>query len=549
MPSLRIEIPGVPTRTLPLAGQTLTLGRASDNSLTYPEDSVLSRRHLRIEADNGHWYVLDLGSKNGTLLNGRKLTERHKLTHGDALSAGSVTLTFETQAQREPDFARTIIFTPIQDEDTSSRTSVHMNLQQAVAAGKLQSALTSPTQAGTPRVQTLLDAGRELASHRPLEELFPKILSLALNAVGAERGVLLTKDGDNLNLRANHGDGFRISQSVRDRVLNGRESLLVVDVNQDEALMASRTIISSGVRSLMAVPLQTESQVIGLLYLDSSRFLKAFTQEDLTLATVLANIAAIRIEHAHFAERAQAEKILQNELRQAAEIQVSLFPAESPTIPGYDIAGMSVPCRSCGGDYFDYVDLEGGKLGVLLGDVSGKGLSAALLLAGLQARVHVLSEQSSQADDLMAKLNRRIAPAWPGNRFMTMCILSLDPASGEFTYCNAGHNPPWLLRANGQVETLTEGGPVLGILKNAPYRAAGGVMQPGDTLLLFTDGASEAENPAGTEIGENGVLDLLIAARHGTSSDIIRDVYDAVQRHLAGQPAADDVTLLAVRRL
>lgn len=547
MPALSIQAQGAPPRLLPLEGQPVTVGRSSDNTLNHPEDSVLSRHHLRIEPEAGGWYALDLGSKNGTLLNGRRLTERQKLTDGDVLSAGSVSLTYRDKT--EADFSRTVVFTASREGDAGSQTSVHMNLQQAVAARELQSALTAPTKAGTPRVQTLLDAGRELAGHRPLEELFPRILSLALGAVGAERGVLLTADEGELQVRAAHGEGFRISSSVRDRVLNGRESLLVVDVMQDEALMASRTIVSSGVRSLMAVPLQTESQVIGLLYLDASSFLKAFTQEDLTLATVLANIAAIRIEHARLVERAQAEKVLQNELRQAAEIQASLFPKESPKIDGYDISGMSVPCRSVGGDYFDYVELHGGKLGVLLGDVSGKGLSAALLLAGLQARVHVLAEQSSQADDLMSKLNRRIAPAWPGNRFMTMCILSLDPESGQFTYCNGGHNPPWLLRADGTAETLTVGGPVMGILKNAPYSAAAGVLNPGDVLLLFTDGASEAENPAGQEIGEDGVLELLRAVRGGPSSAIIRALYEAVCRHLNGAPAADDVTLLAIRRL
>lgn len=547
MPALWITAKGANARSLQLRAQPVTLGRATDNGLTFPNDAVLSRRHLSIEPDNGRWFAVDLGSKNGTLLNGQPLAARAELRDGDVLAAGGVTLTFSDEAPTA-DLAHTVVFSPSREGDLPVQPSVRMSLQQAVDAGELQNVLAAKSVTGAPRVQILLEAGRELAGHRPLDELFGRILDLALSAVGAERGVLMTLDGPELHLRAARGEGFRISTSVRDRVLNGRESLLVVDVSQDHALSLSNTIVSSGTRSLISVPLQTEDTVIGLLYIDSSSFLRPFSHEDLTLVTVLANIAAVRIQHARFIEMAQAEKVIQHELRQAADIQRGLHPTEPPRFPGYDIAGFSVPCYAVGGDYFDYVQLQNGRLGVLLGDVSGKGLSAALLLAGLQARVHVLAEQSSTADELMLKLNPRIAAAWPGNRFMTLCIFSLEPSTGHFTYCNAGHNPPFLLRANGDVETLTTGGPVMGILRNAPYSAASGVLHPGDTILLYTDGASEAENPAGQDLGEPGVLELLKSAGPRPSAEIVQHVYAAVSAHLAGAPAADDCTLLAIRR-
>lgn len=548
MPALRITAKGAEARSLQLRAQAVTLGRATDNGLTFPNDAVLSRRHLSVEPENGRWFASDLGSKNGTLLNGKPLTIRTELRDGDILTAGGVTLFYSEDAPL-PELEKTVVFSPAREDDSTTRASVRMSLQQAVAGPELTSVLSAPSITGAPRVQLLLEAGRELAGHRPLDELFGRILELALSAVGAERGVLMTLDGSDLHVRAARGEGFRISTAVRDRVLQGRESLLVVDTSQDLALAASQTIVSSGTRSLIAVPLQTEDTVIGLLYLDASRFLRSFSHEDLTLVTVLANIAAVRIQHARFIEMVQAEKVIQHELRQAAEIQRGLFPLDSPSFPGYDIAGLSVPCHAVGGDYFDYVHLQGGRLGVLLGDVSGKGLSAALLLAGLQARVHLLAEQSSTADELMCKLNPRIAAAWPGNRFMTLCIFVFEPATGEFTYCNAGHNPPFLLRSSGQVETLTVGGPVMGILKNAPFSAGSGVLHPGDTILLYTDGASEAENPAGKDLGEDGVLQLFQDAGPMPPADLIRHVYRAVSDHLSGAPAADDCTLLAIRRV
>lgn len=547
MPVLWITAKGAAARSLPLRAQPVTLGRATGNGLAFPEDPVLSRRHLTIEPAGGSWFAVDLDSKNGTLLNGRPLMARTELRDGDTLAAGGVTLTFAEESPATQ--SETVVFAPARQDDPAERSSVRMSLRQAVEASELQSVFSASSLTGAARVQLLLEAGRELAGHRPLDQLFPRILELALSAVGAERGALLTLDGADLHLRAARGGAFRISTSVRDRVLQGRESLLVSDVSQDHALSASHTLVSSGARSLIAVPLQTEDAVIGLLYLDASSFLRSFTHEDLALVTVLANIAAVRIQHARFIEMAQAEKLLQHELRQAAEIQSGLFPRHDPAFPGYEIAGLSVPCHAVGGDYFDYVELAGGRLGVLLGDVSGKGLSAALLLAGLQARVHLLAEHSSAADGLMRQLNPRIAAAWPGNRFMTLCILALEPATGQFNYCNAGHNPPFLLRANGDVETLTAGGPVMGILKSAPYSAASGTLYPGDTILLFTDGASEAEDPAGQDLGEPGVLELLRQAASQPPAELIRHICRAVSAHLAGAPAADDVTLLAIRRL
>src|ERR1700733_9278895 len=197
-------------------------------------------------------------------------------------------------------------------------------------------------------MRALIRAGRELAGNMPLAELFKLIMNLSVEAVGATRGVLMTLEGKELVVRAAHGEGFRISSAVRDRVINAKTSLLVRDARLDEAFAGRMSIVQQQIRSMLAVPLQTDDRVIGLIYLDSPHFVHEFTKEDLNLLTVMANVAAIRIEHARLAEVEQAERVLARDLEQAAEIQRGLLPACAPVVPGVDLAGYNAACRTVG---------------------------------------------------------------------------------------------------------------------------------------------------------------------------------------------------------
>ncbi|MCX6623832.1 MAG: GAF domain-containing protein, partial [Acidobacteria bacterium] len=253
----------------------------------------------------------------------------------------------------------------------------------------------------------------ELVDRRPLDELFPLILDLAANAVQASRGVLMLEDGGKLTTRAARGDRFEISRTVRDRVLTQKESLLIQDVRLDEKLRAQASIVIQNVRSILAVPLQTRDKVIGLIYLDSSHLVRPFTPEDLNLLTVMANIAAIRLENARLAEVEVNEKLMAKELAQAADIQQNLLPGVMPVQPELEVAAFSAACRSVGGDYFDFYR-RGGKLLMLVGDVAGKGMPAALLMASVQAKVQVLVEEEIDLAVLVTRLNRSIAMNCPG---------------------------------------------------------------------------------------------------------------------------------------
>ncbi|MBM3748491.1 MAG: FHA domain-containing protein [Acidobacteria bacterium] len=525
---------GGESKTVSLEGSCLTLGRAGGNHLCFPDDLGLSRQHLELTLEGSEWVVRDLGSKNGTFLNGNRLTGAHRLHPGDRIVASHVALLFEPSRQ----IGKTVVFEC--SEAPSGQT-------RSVTLGRLLGGEKPAGQWNTP-VQALLRAGRELSARRPLPELFEVILNLALEAVGARRGVLLTLEQGQLRLRAVRGDNFHISTAVRDRVIEEKSSLLVEDVQRDEQLRERGSIVRQGVRSLMAAPLQTDERVIGLIYVDTPGLLREFTAEDLNLLTVMTNLGAIRIERERLAEVEQAERQMAAELQQAAEIQRRFLPTGSPLVEGVDLAGYNAPCRTVGGDYYDFLAFPDGRVAVVIGDVAGKGLPAALMMTCLQAKVQTLAESHRDPAALVTHLNRTLVTTCPENRFVTLFCALLDPPSGELVYSNAGHNPPLLARASGEIIPLQEGGPVLGIMPALSFQEHRVSFEPGDALLLYSDGVTEAANAEGEEFGEERLAELLAASRESGAERIVDAVHDAVEQWLAGQPPADDITVVAARR-
>ena len=379
--------------------------------------------------------------------------------------------------------------------------------------------------------------------------MFPTIFTLAIEGVGAQRGVVMTLEGERLVVKANKGEGFHISSAVRDRVLNEKSSMLVRDTQLDDAFRERMSIVEQKVRTLMAVPLQTKDRTIGLIYVDSPNMFRAFTKDDLSLLTVMANVAAIRIEHARLAEVEETERRMARELQQAAEIQRSFLPAGAPQVAGADLAGYNAPCRTVGGDYFDFFQYPNGRVAMVLGDVSGKGMPASLMMMGLQARVQVLAEEPQNLATVINRLNKITCQNCPSNRFITFFMCVLDPATGELAYCNAGHNPPVLVRAAGTVEYLDGGGPPLGILRIANFAEYRTQLAPGDVLAIYSDGVTEAMNAKDEEFGDEQFAEALMANRHKGAAEIVESVTQALIAFTDGSPAADDITLVVARRL
>jgi len=530
-------------KTVPLTGERISIGRSSAAELCFPEDAGLSRQHFAFEAQGDEWTVEDLGSKNGTFVNNIPLKARLILKPGDRVTAGHIVIVYSPDAAG-PD--NVVVFEG--GESASPSTSTLVTSLEGALSNQTMAVERGGPKASAP-MQALIRAGQELAENRPLADLFPVILDLAIQAVSAQRGVLLTLEGGTLVPRARKGEGFRISSAVRDRVLHEKSSILVRDAQLDDAFKGRMSIVEHKVHSMMAVPLQTKQRIIGLIYLDSPFVLREFTTDDLSLLTVMANVAAIRIENARLAEVEEAERIMQRDLTQAAEIQGRMLPDKAPRVPGADLAGFNAACRTVGGDYYDFFPYAGGRVGLALGDVSGKGMPASLMMMALHARVQVLAEDPGNLAAFMTRLNKATCAKCPANRFITFFFSVLDAATGELAFANAGHNPPIVVRASGESQMLEGGGPVLGILPIAPYSEQRAHLGPGDLLVLYSDGVTEANNANFDEFGEERFIEVLKQHRHEPAADIVAAVTNALAEFAAGAPQADDITLVVAKRV
>jgi serine phosphatase RsbU (regulator of sigma subunit) len=544
MNQLQILTPDGKNRVIDLTGERLVLGRSSAAELCFADDNGLSRQHLALERDGDGWALCDLASKNGTILNGARMAQRIRLKAGDRIMAGHLILIYDgvpAEATKP-----VVIFDPRdEEEEHTSSSTVITNLEGVIQPDRPE----GDSGFAAAQVSALIRAGNELAGHRPLPELFRFILDLSIQTVKADRGVLMTLEDGELVVRANKGEGFRISSAVRDRVLNSGNSVLVRDTSIDDAFRERKSIVEQNIRTLMAVPLQTRDQIIGLIYVDSPSLLREFTKDDLNLLTVMANVAAIRIEHTRFAEVEQARQLLARDLDQAAEIQRSFLPAVAPVVRGLDLAGHNAPCRTVGGDYYDFFPYEQRRVAMVLGDVSGKGMPASLLMMGLQARVQVLIDEPKNLAEVMTRLNRITSLNCPSNRFISLFFCILDGETGDLTFCNAGHNPPLIIRANGAWEQLRGGGPVVGILPTIEYREYRLKLEEGDTLVIYSDGVTEAENQRHDEFEVDGLVRAVTASRNLPAPEIIAEVNRAVADFTAGAPQSDDITLVVARRV
>ena len=539
---LLIQCPDGQMKTVPLTGERLSVGRSSAAELCFPDDAGLSRQHFVFEPEGEEWTVEDLNSKNGTFVNNIPLKARLVLRAGDRITAGHLVVLYAPEGKApEPG----VVVFEGGDSTSPSTSTVITSLE---GANRTLATERAGPKASAP-MQALLRAGLELSENRPLAELFPVILELATQAVGAQRGVVMLLEDGKLTAKAHKGEGFRISTAVRDRVIQEKSSVLVRDAQLDDAFRGRMSIVEQKVHTMMSVPLQVKDRTIGLIYVDSPFVLREFTKDDLSLLTVMANVAATRIENVRLAEVEEQDRIMQRDLSQAAEIQGSMLPAAAPQIPGLDLAGFNLPCRTVGGDYYDFFDYPHGRVGLTLGDVSGKGMPASLMMMALHARVQVLAEDPGDLASFMTRLNKTTCANCPSNRFITFFFSVLDAATGELRFANAGHNPPILVRASGQAEMMEGNGPVLGILPIAPYSERRAQLARGDMLVLYSDGVTEATDMNQNEFGEERFVRVLQQTRHLPAAAIVEAVNRALTQFAAGAPQHDDITMVVARRL
>lgn len=529
------------------SGQRVSIGRSGSNDIVL-RDPALSRHHAELAPQADGWVVNDNGSRNGTFVDGRPVSQPTPLRPGSRISVGSCTLLYSVDL----DSAERVI---LSDEPLASRGAVILRpSDENTAPGLAEGPPAADWQAQLRRYRVVERANLELLAHEPVDVLLPKVIDLVFEAVNPERAALMINEGDDgLVCRAFRGDDspddMHVSRTIADAVVNEQVSVLTSDAQVDPRFRDGDSLVSMGVRAVMAVPLRRNGKVIGLIYADSRLNSALFKEEDLRVLTMLANIVAIQIENAQRLEEQQKRAHYEQELKAAAALQRRLLPRVSPRIGGYCIEGVNVPCFEVGGDYFDYVPLDEGKFGIVLADVAGKGLEAGMLMMGLQATFHAEVALNPEPDSLMARLNTAMIRSAPRSRFVTMCYVELDSGSHRIRWVNAGHAPaPILVRAAGGTETLGAGNVPLGILADISYPVSTIDLDPGDLLLMCSDGVTETVDNDGNEFGLERLEQLIVTLAGKPPSEVQHSIEDNLEKHAAGARPSDDLTMIVLQR-
>jgi serine phosphatase RsbU (regulator of sigma subunit)/pSer/pThr/pTyr-binding forkhead associated (FHA) protein len=525
-----------------LDADTYRIGRDASNQLAYPGVDGLSRQHLTLQRESIGWVARDMGSTNGSLVNGVRISQPRILRSGDQIAAGKLTLVFREIEKAAPSAPKEVVFTDESPATPGSTTTIDESVRGLIA---------EETAEGSRHMQALITAGRELSTHLPLDKLFDLILNLSINAVGAARGVLMTLESGELRVRSTRGENLKISSRVRDLVVQEKRSLLIRDAMSDAALAGQASIVMSQIRSIMAVPLQTEERVIGLIYLDSSNFVKEFTRQDLSLLTVMANIAAVRIENARLAEVEAAERLRARELEHAATIQRAILPTRFPPFPDrtdFELHAAMVPAREVGGDLFDFFLIDSERLAFVLGDVSGKGVPAALYMAITRTLLRAAAHHQASPGACLTYMNQSLVEQHDSGMYVTLFYGILNLRTGILEYTNAGHNPPYVFSPNGELSALTDGGgPMLGIFGAIQYPSKSIELRRGDGVLAYTDGVTEACNRARAFYETSRLTAWLSANSSLPVEELVRALHSDVAKFEEGAQRADDITVLAVR--
>jgi serine phosphatase RsbU (regulator of sigma subunit) len=422
---------------------------------------------------------------------------------------------------------------------------------------------TNAAQPSGDRLALLYRLSQTFSSSLDLDEVLNRVMDEVIAATRAERGFTMLREPDgDLTFRAARGmdhetiddPQFQVSRSVVERVAREGQPVLTSDAQTDDRFSMRLSVVSLGLRSILCVPLKTKDRITGVIYVDNRLHVGIFGAPDLELLTSIASSASISIENARLYQLAVEKGRLERELQVAREVQASLLPRETPLITGWEFAARWRPARQVSGDFYDFLPLDDGQLGLVLGDVSDKGMPAALFMALTRSIVRASLGHAPSPADGIARANRLICADSSGGMFVTLFCALLNPETGEFTYVNAGHNPPLLCQAGGGAECaqpvkLMPTGMALGVLDDAPFEQRTVVLSPGDFTLLYTDGVTDAMSPTEQAFGIERLERTILEHRHASASDLLDALESRLDEHTRASAQFDDIAVMIAKRL
>jgi serine phosphatase RsbU (regulator of sigma subunit) len=520
-----------------------TIGRQADNNLAL-RDNRASRYHARIVEENGDFFVEDLNSRHGVIVNGDRIHERHKLVNGDAIEFGvsdSYRLIFtldEAEIQRLMD-------------------------QLAVSSGRMGAP------ANLAKLRALVEVARTVQSSLSTQTVLSAVVDAALTVTGAELGFLLLKQDKGLEVavaRDQRGTGVAATELLVPpelllKALQSRRDLLSMSFDPKEFFADDPDISTSklATRNIVCVPLVEvrtgdseetrmmvhDADTTGLLYLESRIGSTDLSAGDRELLQTLAIEASTILENARLLEQERLRQKMEEELKIAREVQQSLLPRKLPQTGWFRAAAASLPSRQVGGDYCDVREIVPGAWAFVVADVSGKGVSSALLASLLQGAFLAGGYAAVRMEEMMAHVNRFLTERTEGEKYATLfCgVLQRD---GMLRWSNAGHCPPLIVHRSGELTRLQATGMPLGMLEEATFEARSTQLESGDKIVVYTDGVLEAENRAGKFFGNKRLETLLRAEAGKTCTDLLAALFQAVEAFTEDVPQSDDITAVAM---
>jgi phosphoserine phosphatase RsbU/P len=542
-PRLLILDPSGARKEVPLASFPFRMGRQTGNELVL-RDSRISRQQAQISAVDDEFFLEDMGSRHGTFVNGERISQQQALRPKDRIDFGL------------PD-SFSVIY--LGDEAT---------LEELIQQVEKPAPATPGTQ-GLYHLGVLLEVARTMGSGLSLEDVLAAVVDAAIRVTRTERGVLMLADAQGVLLPKVARDAkgetlppeeLQISSGVLKRVATSRRELVVSDTGDETAIGQQASVAQLSLHTIVGIPIEKlpviaavdvtitaqESELLGVLYLDSRSPSTAFSDIDREVLRTLAREAATVIENARLFASSRAKARLDHEIEIASQIQRELLPKSFPETPHIAVAGSTLACHSVGGDCFDVIDLGGGRFGFFVGDVSGKGIAASLLATLLQGVFYTTAVLDIPLAEATRRVNQYLCERSSDDRYATMFYGVLDPA-GHLEYVNAGHVPPLIRRPSGELVELSSANFPVGMFAEAEFTPERVTMGAGDFLVIYTDGVSEAKNMKDEMYEQSRLSDLLCKFEGSTVEELSSAIRNGVRDFTGGAPQADDITMVVVR--
>ncbi len=557
MPYLKIVAGPDSGRQHTLDSETAVLGRHPECDVVL-ESAAVSRQHAKIVRVDNVCFIEDLQSRNGTFVNGELTRGRRQLGDGDQLRICDLTLEFledhrvrSTVIPPDPTHGRALIVDD--DEISGSGTNITSKLNVTTSPSGVQLSVKPEV-----KLKALFEISSNLSKTLKMDDVLPKLLdSLFKIFIQADRGFIVLKNDDGaLVPRAikhrlpGSEETVRISRTIIGQVMQSKEAILSRDAASDERFEMSQSIVNFPIRSVLCAPLvNSDGEALGVIQIDTLDQRSRFHDEDLEVLASVATQAAIAIDNAHLHQQALQQQQVLRDLELARKVQQSLLPSAPPTVEGYHFFDYYQSAREVGGDYYSYVDLPNGKLAVVLADVSGKGISAALLMAKLSSDVRYCLVSEPSPALAICRLNATMSAGGWEDRFVTLVLAVLDPRNHTATIVNAGHMAPLLRHGGQQVTEIAEqlAGLPLAVVDDYTYEESTISLAPGDFITLYTDGISEAMNASGDLYGMDRIRQQ-VGTPAGDVSQLGRHILDDVRTFVGDRAQSDDICLACFGR-